>query len=124
MPIANLQIQFSVEDGQGGRDADSTRARWSTGDANSLGVKREKISLTGSAFTALTVPTGAKSVEIRVGSAISLTLKGVTGDTGITIAPASNPISAPVFLPLGASPSVGILNGSASAQTIETIWTL
>ena len=124
MPIATLDVNLTVEDGTGRRDAEQTRARWSTGDASSLGVKRERVSLTGSAFTAFTVPSGAKSLEIRVGSAVSLTLKGITGDTGITIAPASNPIGAPVFLPLGASPSIGVANGSGSAQVIELTWTL
>lgn len=124
MPIATLQLNFLVEDGAGNRDTDATRARWSCGNANSLGVQRQQVVLAGSVFTALTVPSGAKTVEIRVGSAVSLTLKGVTGDAGIAITPATNPTGCPVILPLGATPSIGILNGSASPQTVEVIFTL
>jgi len=84
--------------------------------------QRQTISCTGSAFTALTVPSGAQLLIILPGTAISLTLKGVTGDTGITIAPASNPIRFPLIIPLGATPSIGIANGNASAQEVELIW--
>lgn len=126
MSVATLQISFSVEDGAGNRDGDATRARWSCGDASSLGVQRQKVTLAGSVFTTITVPAGAKSVEIRVGSAVSLTLKGVTGDTGVKIAPATNPTGVPVIMPLDptVTPSLGILNGSAASQTVEVIFTL
>jgi phage baseplate assembly protein gpV len=86
-------------------------------------LAREEVSLTGSAFTALTVPTNAKKVRLIIpAAAVSLTLKGVTGDTGTTITPASNYIGGTVELTLGASPSLGILNGSATARTITAIW--
>lgn len=83
----------------------------------------ETVSLTGSAFTALTPPTGTKGVVIILGTATSLTLKGATGDTtGIKIAPASNPVNIPFCTPLGASPSLGILNGESSAQSVKVVW--
>lgn len=85
--------------------------------------RQETVTLTASIFTALSPPAGAKAVAIILGAATSLTLKGVTGDgTGISITPASNPLAIDVLLPLGTSPSIGILNGSASNQTIDVIW--
>ncbi len=85
--------------------------------------KRETVSLAGSAFTALSPPSGSKAVILILGAAVSLTLKGVTGDgTGIALTPATNPTGMDAIIPLGASPSVGILNGSASVQTIEALW--
>ncbi len=85
--------------------------------------KRETVVLTGSAFTALAPPSGSKLLILILGSAVSLTLKGLTGDSSsITIAPATNPPGFDLHLPLGASPVLGILNGSASIQTVEAIW--
>ena len=87
--------------------------------------QRQAISLTGSAFTAFTVPTAFTPVFliIRLKSTdVSLTLKGVTGDTGIAISPASSFLGLDQYLSLGTSPSVGIANGSATARVIEIIW--
>lgn len=121
MPIATMRGEILVEDGLGGVDRIPFNARWSCGDSSSLGVKREKVSLTGSAFTALTPPSGATAVILRLGASVSLTQKGVTGDTGTTIAPTSNPKGVPFLIPLGASPSIGIAN-AGSTVTIEVIW--
>jgi len=84
--------------------------------------KLETVSLTGSAFTALSPPSGAKAVLILPGTSVSLSLKSVTGDGGIAVTPASSPLSVPILLPLGATPSIGIANGSASTQSVECIW--
>lgn len=78
-------------------------------------TQKQEVSLTGSAFTTITVPSGARAVLIEPGSATSLTIKGVTGDTGTTIVPSSNTPGLPIFLPLGSSPSLGILNGGSTA---------
>ena len=100
--------------------ADEREYRWTV--ASGV-LKREEVTLTGSAFTALSPPTNAKKVRIILpAAAVSLTLKGVTGDTGITLSPASNFIGGTVELTLGASPSLGILNGSATARLITVIW--
>lgn len=88
----------------------------------SLLPKREVVSLTGSAFTALSPPSGAKAAIIDVGTSVSLTLKGLTGDSGTTVAPASSPIGLPLVVPLGATPSIGFANGSATAQTVTVWW--
>jgi len=119
--VARVKVEAIVEE-NGGRIANQAKreSRFVPGVGNG---QRQTVSLTGSAFTALTVPSGAKAVMILLGTAVSLTLKGVTGDTGITIAPASAPIAdAFICLPLGATPSIGIANGSASAQSVEVIW--
>lgn len=83
--------------------------------------KREIITLTASVFNALTVPTGAKGVWIDPKTATTLTVKGVTGDTGIVSVP-TTANSLPIFLPLGTSPSIGILNNVASEQVVEVTW--
>lgn len=83
--------------------------------------KTEVISLTGSAFTALSPPSGALGVLIIPESAVSLSLKNVTGDaTGIVTVPATaNGI--PILLPLGTAPGLGFLNNGATA-TVKVIW--
>lgn len=117
--VAELLLRLSVRDGadyavdedlfEGGRFATSV-------------LKQETISINASTFQALTVPTGAKALIIELGSAVSITLKGVTGDTGVKLTPASDPLGLPAIIPLGASPSIGILNGDASAVSIPLIW--
>jgi len=84
--------------------------------------QRQPISLTASAFTSITVPSGVNAVMLVLGAAFNLVLKGITGDTGINLVPTTNPLGIDVFLPLGASPSLGILNNHTSAQTIEVIF--
>ena len=93
--------------------------RWVPG---SLLPKRERVSLTGSAFTALSPPSGAKAVLIDPDTSVSLTIKGITGDTGTVITPSSAPLGIPVILPLGSAPSIGIANGSATAQVVTVWW--
>jgi hypothetical protein len=80
-------------------------------------LKRESVSLTGSStFTSLSPPSGASMlVLVLTGTPTgALTLKGVTGDTGIPIAPASGWKGFPMMLPLGTSPALGILNAGAT----------
>ena len=55
-------------------------------------------------------------------TAVSLVLKGVTGDTGTTITPATNFPGVPLLLPLGASPSIGMLNNSSTAVTVNVVF--
>lgn len=83
--------------------------------------KRDEVSLAGGAFTALTVPTGAKGVLILCQDLTGpMTLKGVTGDTGIVTLLATAP-SVPILVPLGTTPSIGILNSGATV-TVDVIW--
>ena len=119
--LVRMRIELEVLGSDGVRVITRDREwRWSPGVGNG---KQETVTLTGSAFTALTVPTGSKAVLIfPADGAVSLTLKGVTGDgTGISIVPASVPINGPLFLTLGTTPSIGILNGGATSSA-EILW--
>ena len=80
------------------------------------------MTLNANSFNALSPPSGSKALIILLGTATSLTLKGITSDTGVALTPASGPLGIDVIIPLGTSPSIGILNGLGSAQTVECIW--
>lgn len=81
----------------------------------------ETVTLTGSSFTAIAVPAGAKAALFEFDTTdVNMVLKGVTGDTGITISPATNPVGCPMLLPLGASPSLGILNNGPTVTVNVT----
>lgn len=119
----NIEVKDEVECA---RQTVRSRAAWLPAAALANG-KRETVSLTLSTFTALSPPTGAKALVIEWDkepndSIINLTLKGITGDTGIKLLPASSQPKIPLVLPLGASPSIGITNGEASTQVIELLW--
>jgi hypothetical protein len=125
--FATLKLEIDVKDKEfKRRNGVSSVARFSPG-ANLTNGKRETVTLTASAFTALSPPSGASALVIEWdkepnNTIINLTLKGVTGDTGITHIPSSNPKNIPLVLPLGASPSIGILNSHGSNQVIEILW--
>lgn len=104
-------------------DADGdevSRDEWSATISDVAGANgyRETKSLSA-AFNALTVPTGARFVEIGwVSGTGSLTLKGVTGDTGVALGvlTASSPR---LRLPIS-SPSIGIL--ASATGSVEILW--
>ena len=120
--FAKVDVSFEVKNSEFVRTLSDKRAiRFSPG-TNLPDGKREAVSLVGSStFTALSPPSGAKAVMIFVESNVSLTLKGVTGDGGIAITPSSNVVGVPVVLPLGSSPTLGILN-AGSTVVIQVIW--
>ena len=74
-------------------------------------------------FNALTVPTAggatAKAVTIipPAGNAQTITLKGVTGDTGVALH-----LTDPTTISLGASPSIGLTVGG-NITGVKFIWT-
>lgn len=119
--IAGLRIGLDVVTNTGGWGIvhEPSLYRWSPGVGNG---KREQVTITASAFTALSPPSGAKAVLLILGTATGLTLKGVTGDTGITLTPTSSPLGIDAILPLGASPSIGITSANTSNQTVDVIW--
>lgn len=81
------------------------------------GVRQQQtVTLTASTFSSITVPTGAKAVLIT-GLTGAARLKGVTGDTGITMA-----ANCSILIPLGTTPSLGILEASAADQTLQLYW--
>lgn len=68
----------------------------------------------------VTVPAGAIALLLELTSAAPpLTLKGVNGDTGTTIAPTTNPAGVAMLLPLGTNPSLVIVNGGAAAYAVD-----
>lgn len=116
----DLQNQLAVMSNAGTVAlTDERRVRWSPGTAGN--GTRQTLSLTASTNNTITVPSGAKWVRFILGTAVSLTLKGASGDTGVALTPSSNPIGADMEMPLS-SASIVIYNGSSSAQTIEAIW--
>lgn len=121
--IAEVSLEITVSSADGLTIHHKGKKRWSPAAALVNG-KRETVSLTASAFTALSPPTGAKAVAILLPTtATSLTLKGVTGDgTGIAISPSSAFPGIDCLISLGATPSIGIANGATSAVSIEVIW--
>lgn len=120
MSTATIDLAIKSEGAQGIALARNERIRWAIGSALGDG-EADCISLSATAFTALSPPSGARALLILPGSAVSLTLRGVSGDTGISLSPSSNPIGLPVLLPLS-SASVGIYNGSSVAQLVSLIW--
>jgi len=82
------------------------------------GVRQQQtVSCTAGAFTSITVPSGAKAILIDVGTSTDLALKGVTGDTGISL-----DSTCPVLLPISDDPAtttLGLLNRSGSAKTAK-----
>jgi len=85
--------------------------------------ERLPVTLTLSASTTVPVPSGSTACWINLNAATGITLKGLAGDTGIAIAPTSNPITAfPVILPLGSQTNLVFTSTSASNQTIEILF--
>jgi len=113
--IADLELSLTVRGADGSVQAAYSPEppfRW----APSV-LKRESVSLVGtSTFTALSPPSGAALLVLVLAGTPTgaLTLKGVTGDTGIAIAPASGFKGFPAVIPLGTSPGIGILNAGAT----------
>lgn len=81
--------------------------------------KRETVTL-GASFSSLSPPSGASAVLIHVVSgAVTLTLKGITADTGVVLSSAAL-AAVPLLLPLGSSPSIGIL--SDGVAVLDVLW--
>lgn len=79
------------------------------------------VTLTANAFTALSVPAGAQMMVLflRAAAAVSLTLKGVTGDLGSPLVGAT-PARFDAQIPISGT-TYGIANGAAVNQTIEVL---
>lgn len=83
----------------------------------------QKVNLPAATFTALTWPASADAVVITftsTNSPVGLKLKGVTGDTGISI-----DSTVPLVLGLSsdaANINLGILNEKASADSCRVYW--
>lgn len=77
----------------------------------------QQIVAVGAGFNSVTVPTGYTAVLIvpPSGNAQTITLKGITGDTGVPLSPTQ-----PTLLTLGAAAAFGLTVGGA--VTITLIW--
>lgn len=84
----------------------------------------QSVTLTASTYTSFTIPASAKQVIITIpAGAKSLTLKGNTSDTGVSlIGSTPSPQNLVVKLPVS-SPTLGIANGDgAVAPVVELRW--
>jgi hypothetical protein len=61
-------------------------------------------------------------VKIRVGTTPSLVLKGATGDAGIALTPATNPLGDDCYLTLASGATFGFLNNGASSATVRLVF--
>lgn len=114
---ADIVLRCIVNDGS--RNIVNWVDEGSVSDVVGVSGKMETITLSA-AFSALTVPTGATWVAMRiVTGAVTITLKGVTGDTGIVLQSGALG-TLPFCLPLGTTPSIGLL--SDGAATIDCLW--
>jgi hypothetical protein len=105
----NITIQFS-----GDISAANTFAA-----ANNVGSPGEiELQALASGSNTITPPTGAKAVTIipPTGNTVLVTLKGVTGDTGVVLHPTD-----PSSVALNAAASTFCLT-AASAVTVRLIW--
>lgn len=84
-------------------------------------VQVQTISLdSNSAFTALTVPSGAKAVLIDVISSDGIALKGVSGDVGISLDDTT-----PILIGLSADASnltLGLQNRENNSNRVRVFW--
>jgi hypothetical protein len=81
-------------------------------------VDMREYSIATATYQAFTIPTGAKLMLVYLGDAVSMTLKGNTADTGVPVSPSSGPLGLDLVVPLGASPTPGILNGHSGTQSV------
>jgi len=122
--LAKLKIELSVESGTGEGILQSFAKdyRFVPGAAADTAGTRTTHSIAAATFSALTAPTGAKLALILLPQdAESLVLKGLTGDAGIALTPASAVVGLPIILPVS-SPTFGILNSGDSTVTFTVTW--
>jgi len=120
--VAEVKLELHCENGDGTTVHHKSSKRWSPASGLANG-QRSIVSLPGSTYTSISVPTSAKMMAILLPtSAVSLTLKGTSGDTGIPLSPSSGFAGLDCLISLGASPTPGILNGSSTATTCEVIF--
>lgn len=81
----------------------------------------QQVALPASTFTALSVPAGATHMAILLNGAVSLSLKGLTGDTGIPLVGTTARAWDVVLMPIN-STTIGILNSGASAASVEVLF--
>ena len=116
---SKVEVRTSVDDGENTLQDSTLVTNYFTSGAR----QTQKVSLPAATFTALTWPASADGVMIianQGNSPVGLKLKGVTGDTGISL-----DSTFPIVLPLSsdaANINLGILNEKASADSVRVLW--
>lgn len=105
---SRIKVQGTVDDGSTKFvDTGAMSDSFTTG-----AIQVQIVQPTVSAYTAISVPTGAKAIMIDVGTVRGLKLKGVSGDVGISLDSVC-----PVLLPLSAdNVTLGFLNTTATTD--------
>lgn len=116
--LAEVKVSLVVSDPTGiVLERDLLPVRFGVG-AGQSGQHQSLVLATGN--NSVSIPTGSVMMLLELTSnAPPLTLKGVNGDTGVTIVPNSNPAGVAMLLPLGTSPSMVINNGGGSSYTVD-----
>lgn len=113
--VARLEIKSQVNG-----ESEGTFFAANVSNANSP-LYPQELSISAATFTAVSVPTKAGGVVIQppASNTQTITLKGVTGDTGVLLSK-----TAPTTLTFDTTPpaSIGILTGAGSAQTFKFYW--
>lgn len=112
---SKVEVRATIDDGTSVLQDTGAITKYFTSGAR----QQQSVSLTASAYTTLSVPSGAKGIFVDVGSVDGIKLKGLTGDQGISL-----DSTIPVMLPLSTDGTVtiGFQNMEASAQTIKVYW--
>lgn len=117
---ATLDYRLSTNSPTGIGIGQTNQSRWTPGAGAG---QRQTISLPASTFTAIPVPSGAKVVILILGGAVSLVLKGITGDSNsMTLTPATNPLGIDAMFPAGPAMVFGLLNNALVSQSIEALF--
>ena len=109
---SKIEIRGSIDDSESTlQDSGLITKYFTTGARQS-----QSVSLTGNSFTNIVIPTGAKAILIDVVSSDGIKIKGVTGDTGISL-----DSTVPVMLGISSdgSATLGFQNMQSTAETVR-----
>lgn len=109
---SKVEIKATADDGQDVLQSTGLITKYFTSGT----IQQQYVTLTASAFTNISIPSGAKAMLIDVISADGIKLKGVTGDTGISL-----DSTVPVLLPItqDGTATIGIQNLETASQRIK-----
>ena len=111
---SKTEVRVSINDGS------STVVDWGlVVDSFTSGTRQtQTVTLTGSAFTALTVPSGAKGLFIDTSAISGLKLKGISADNGISL-----DATCPLLMSISDDgATVGIQNLYSTSQDVQVTW--
>lgn len=110
---SKIEVRGSIDDGETTLQDTGLIVKYFTSGAR----QQQTVTLTGSAFTNIAIPASSDAVLIDIGTNTGLKLKGVTGDTGISLDSAC-----PILLPISAddaSTTFGILNLTSTSKQVK-----